>query len=176
MTASDDSADFLALLDRHKPILYKVANAYCAQRDDRNDLIQEIVIQLWRAWPQFDRRSRFATWMHAVGMNVAISFFRGESRRTRDTVPLEEFGLDVAAADRMLDGADDDMRTLHQLIGELDAISRAIILLYLEGYGHDEIASIVGITATNVATRINRIKQRLQRRWQADAAPREESA
>ncbi|MEO8670224.1 MAG: RNA polymerase sigma factor [Tahibacter sp.] len=170
MTPATNPDEFVRLLDAHKGILYKVSNAYCAQRDDRNDLIQEIVMQLWRSFERYDGHARFSTWMHSIAINVAISHYRGENRRIRDTLPIEEFGLDVAAADQLLDAADDDLRSLHQLIAQLDEINRAIILLYLEGHPHDEIAAMVGISNSNVATRINRIKQSLQRQYQSAGA------
>jgi len=161
-TRSSQSA-FVDALEPHRGILYKVANAYCARREDRGDLIQEIVVELWRAWPRFDGRAAFSTWMHQIAMNVAISFFRGENRRIRDALPIDEFGLDLSAADQLMAAQSDDLLALHQLIGQLDAINRALILLYLEGYGQDEIARMIGLTSTNVATRIGRIKQQLQR-------------
>jgi RNA polymerase sigma-70 factor (ECF subfamily) len=154
---------FLQSLQQHRGILYTVANAYCARREDRGDLIQEIVVELWRAWPRFDARASFSTWMHQIAVNVAISVHRGESRRIRDALPIEEFGLDLAAADRAMGQHDDDLLALHQLIAQLDGISRALILLYLEGYAQDEIAAMLGLSATNVATRTQRIKQKLQR-------------
>lgn len=160
---STDHTEFLAHLDAHKGILYKIANAYCARREDRGDLIQDMVVELWRAWPRFDGRAAFSTWMHRIAVNVAISLFRGDRRRIRDALPLEDFGMDLAAADRVLDAEGDDLRALHQLIARLDDINRALILLYLEGYGQEEIADMVGLTPTNVATRINRIKQKLQK-------------
>ncbi len=162
---SDDV--FLAELRRHKSILYKVANAYCSRREDRGDLIQDITIELWRAWPRYDRAQPFAAWMQRIAINVAISFFRGESRRIRDALPIDDFGMDLAAADRVLDAEGDDLRALHQLIGRLDEVNRALILLYLEGYSQDETAAMLGLSATNVATRINRIKQKLQRDYAA---------
>jgi RNA polymerase sigma-70 factor (ECF subfamily) len=160
---SRDSQDvgFLAMLDTHRGILYKVANAYCAKREDRGDLIQEIVIELWRAWPRFDGRAAASTWMHQIAVNVAISVYRGQSRRIRDALPIEEFGLDLAAADREMGTQSDDLLALHQLIAQLDPINRGLILLYLEGYSQDEIASMIGLSATNVATRVGRIKQQL---------------
>jgi RNA polymerase sigma-70 factor (ECF subfamily) len=164
-THRDDA--FLAQLQQHKAILYKVANAYCSRREDRGDLIQEILIELWQAWPRFDGGAAFAGWMQRIAINVAISFFRGESRRIRDALPIEDFGMDLAAADRVLDAEGDDLRALHQLIARLDEVNRALILLYLEGYSQDEMASLVGLSATNVATRINRIKQKLQRDYAA---------
>lgn len=164
-THSDDA--FLAELRQHKAILYKVANAYCSRREDRGDLIQDITVELWRAWPRFDRAQAFSAWMQRIAINVAISFFRGESRRIRDALPIEDFGMDLAAADRVLDAEGDDLRALHQLIARLDDVNRALILLYLEGYSQEETAEMLGLSATNVATRINRIKQKLQRDYAA---------
>ena len=158
---------FLGQLQQHKAILYKVANAYCSRREDRGDLIQEIVVELWQSWPRFDPAAKFSAWMQRIAVNVAISFYRGESRRIRDALPLEEFGMDLAAADRVLDAEGDDLRALHQLIARLDEVNRALILLYLEGYSQDEMAAMVGLSASNVATRINRIKQKLQRDYAA---------
>lgn len=162
---SDDA--FLAELRQHKAILYKVANAYCNRREDRGDLIQDITMELWRAWPRFDRAQAFSAWMQRIAINVAISFFRGESRRIRDALPIEDFGMDLAAADRVLDAEGDDLRALHQLIARLNDVNRALILLYLEGYSQEETAAMLGLSPTNVATRINRIKQKLQRDYAA---------
>jgi RNA polymerase sigma factor (sigma-70 family) len=161
---------FVAELERHKPILYKIASAYCARREDRGDLIQDIVIELWRAYERFDGRASFSTWMHRIAVNVAISFYRGESRRIRDALPIEDFALDLAAADRVMDAAGDDVLALRQLIAQLDEINRALILLYLEGHGHDDIAAMLGMSPSNVATRIQRIKQKLQRDYAAAEA------
>lgn len=157
---------FLALLDEHKRILYKVANAYCRDHADRQDLIQEITVQLWRSFDRFDDRHRFSTWMYRVAMNVAISLYRSDTRRVRTTLPVEDFALELAAADQITE-ASDDVRLVQRLIQQLDAMNRALILLYLDGYTHDEIAGIVGITTTNVATRVNRIKQRLRSEFDA---------
>lgn len=163
MTTVDQQERFVALLEPHRRILYKVASAYCARREDRGDLIQEIVVELWRAFERFDARASFSTWMHRIAVNVAISFYRGESRRIRDALPLDDFTMDLTDADRVMQGASEDLHALQQLLAQLDEISRALILLYLEGYGHDEIADMLGISPSNVATRINRIKQKLQR-------------
>lgn len=154
---------FLADLAPHKGMLYQVANAYCSRREDRGDLIQEMIAELWRAYPRFDDRAAFSTFLHRIAVNVAISFFRGESRRIRDALPIEDFGMDLAAADRVLDAQGEDLHALHQLIARLDEINRALILLYLQGYTLEELAEMLGLTVTNVATRIHRIKTRLQR-------------
>jgi RNA polymerase sigma-70 factor (ECF subfamily) len=160
---------FLTLLEGHKGILYKVANAYCPNREDRQDLIQEIVVQLWRSFERFDERYKFSTWMYRIAMNVAISFYRRESRRLRRAVSIEASGMEVAASDLADEDTSEDLQKLHRLIGRLDELNRALIILYLDGYSYESIAEIVGITPTNVGTRLNRIKQRLQRDF--DATP-----
>jgi RNA polymerase sigma-70 factor (ECF subfamily) len=161
---------FLARIEEHKRILYKVANTYCRNPDDRQDLIQEMVIQLWQSYSRFDGRVQFSTWMYRVSMNVAISFYRSESHRVRDATSIEATELEIAITDLRLEDEGDDLRLLHQLISQMDEINRALVILYLDGYDHATISEIVGITPTNVATRINRIKQKLQHEF--DAAQR----
>jgi RNA polymerase sigma-70 factor (ECF subfamily) len=164
MTKPAGNERFVQLLEEHKRLLYKVASVYCANAEDRRDLVQEIVIQLWRSFPRYDDRLKFSTWMYRIGMNVAISFLRGEGRRGgRETVALGQVDvIDTAAADRVLGEAGDDVRLLQRLVSRLDEMSRALIVLYLEGYSHAEIAEVLGISVTNVGTRINRIKNRLR--------------
>ena len=152
---------FLAALSAHKGILYKVSNAYCARPEDRNDLVQEIIVELWRAYPGFDAtRAQFSTWMYRIALNVAISMHRGQARRIHDALPIDTL-LDFAAADAELAKGNDDLLALQQLLASLDALSRALILLYVEGYEQNEIAELTGLTPTNVSTRLQRIKQKL---------------
>lgn len=157
MRAAADQQRFLTLLEGHKRILYKVANAYCRHDEDRRDLVQEMVAQLWRSFGSYDERQRFSTWMYRVAMNVAISLYRSESRRT--VIALDDVEVDLTAADQMMS---DDLRELHRRIAKLDPMSRALVLLYLDGHDHAAISEILGITTTNVATRMSRIKTRLQ--------------
>jgi RNA polymerase sigma-70 factor (ECF subfamily) len=163
MTKPAGNERFMLLLEAHKRILYKVASMYCADTEDRRDLVQEMVIQLWRSFPRYDDQFKFSTWMYRIALNVAISFLRSEGRRRRDTVALEQIDvIDYAAADRIMGEAGDDIRLLQHLVSQLDEMSRALVVLYLEGYSHAEIAEILGISVTNVGTRISRIKSRLQ--------------
>lgn len=159
-TATQDR--FLALLDQHKKILYKVAGAYCRNPDDRPDLIQEIAAQLWRSFDRYDERHRFSTWMYRIALNVAISFYRSETRRSRNTVPAEDSLLELAA-DGPGAAEEGSLQLLHQLIGRLDELDRALVLLYLDGNRYDTIAEVLGISETNAATKLSRIKQKLRR-------------
>lgn len=167
MPTNADQDRFPALLEAHRKILYKVAYAYCRHPEDRRDLIQDMAVELWLAFPRFDGRVTFSTWMYRVAMNVAISFYRTEKRRIRDTLPIEDFGLDIAAADGLFDEAGDNMRVLKKLIDALDEMNRALVILFLDGFSHEEIATVLGITASNVSTRLNRLKQKLQQDFAA---------
>lgn len=160
--AADDR--FVQLLEAHKRILYKVANTYCADVEGRRDLVQEMVVHLWKSFPRYDDSFKFSTWMYRIAMNVAISNLRSEKPAERDAVSLDTVEIiDFAAADRVMGEVGDELRRLQQLIANLDAMNRALIVLHLEGHSHGEIAEILGITETNVGTRINRIKTRLQK-------------
>jgi RNA polymerase sigma factor (sigma-70 family) len=157
---------FQDLVEEHKKILYKVCNLYCRNRDDRDDLAQEIVIQLWRSFPSFDGRCQFSTWMYRIALNVAISFYRRESTRTRHLISDD---------DRLLNAIDEtasqseDLRLLYEFIAELDPLNKALILLYLDGNNYKEIADVLGISETNVATKISRLKQTMKQEFSSSA-------
>ena len=160
MTA-DTRQQFGDLLERHRGIVFKVANTYAWLPDDRADLAQEIAAQLWRAFPGYDPARSFSTWMYRVALNVAISFVRGDRHRQRHAVPLDEDLHDIAT-----EGDDHEtgqqVRALHRFIARLEPLNRALLLLYLEDRSHREIADILGISESNVATKLGRLKQRIR--------------
>ena len=160
LTEVDAEARFAELVERHRGIVVKVAATYCRNPADREDVAQEIVTQLWRAYPKFDATRSFSTWMYRIALNVAISFVRTHSARARNTVALDETH-DVGDSS----AADDDERSrlLYAFIERLDALNRALLLLYLDERSYRDIAAILGITETNVATKISRLKQRFAR-------------
>ncbi len=161
-TMTDDIRDnFGTLLQQHRGIVFKVANSYTRNPEDRADLAQEIAAQLWRAWPKYDGRRPVTTWMYRIALNVAISHLRGSSMRDQHHVPLDE---DLHDAVHAGDGAgpDHDLHVLQRLIAALPPLDRALMLLYLDERSHREIAEILGITETNVATKIGRLKQRIR--------------
>jgi RNA polymerase sigma-70 factor (ECF subfamily) len=95
MSTDHLQARFVSLVDEHRKIVYKIASSYCASRDDRDDLAQEIVTQAWRSFGGFDERVRFSTWFYRVALNVAISFARREHRRTRHVVLDDAYLLEA---------------------------------------------------------------------------------
>lgn len=149
---------FLALLEAHQKILYKVAFVYCAHPDDRQDLVQEMIIQLWRSFPRYDAHYRFSTWMYRIAVNTAISFARSERRRSRPLLPLDE----ELTAGLLTAPESEQLWELRQAIDGLDSFDKALVLLALEGHPHEEIGDILGISTSNVGTRLSRIRQRLR--------------
>jgi len=159
---TDRSKQFLALLESHQKIVFKVASLYCWDAAERDDLRQEITLQLWRAFPSYDPRRLFSTWMYRIALNVAISFARKAGRRRRIIEPLEDGGVDVPAAASAPE-PDGQVDALHRCLRALDPLSRALLMMYLDERSYREIAEVLGITETNVATKISRLKQRLRR-------------
>jgi RNA polymerase sigma-70 factor (ECF subfamily) len=157
---TDARRQFGELLEQHRGIVFKVANTYARDPDDRAELAQEIAAQLWRAWPGFDPSRSVSTWMYRIALNVAISFVRSEGQRRRHAVALDEALHD--AADTTDHETDHALRTLHRFIATLEPLNRALLVLYLDERSQREIAEVLGISETNVSTKINRLKQRLR--------------
>jgi len=155
---------FLSVIETNKGIIYKIANSYCKDPEDRKDLFQEIVSQLWKSFDNYNNQYRYSTWIYRVALNVAISFYRKENRRKVLSSPLSEGVFSLIDFDEPNE-IESNLRMLQQFIQELKDLDKALMLLYLEEKSHREIAEIIGITETNVATKIGRIKQLLKQRF-----------
>jgi RNA polymerase sigma factor (sigma-70 family) len=155
MQAADTERRFDEQIGSHRGILFKVCNLYGASHEDREDLAQEILIQLWRSFPGFDGRCAFSTWMYRVALNTAISWLRHDTLRRRHVEPTEERLLISLPAK---EAESDELRLLYGLIDYLDPMQKALVMLYLDGNSYQEIAEVLGIMASNVSTRMNRLK------------------
>lgn len=173
ITATDSIVDlqqrFAHLLGQHQGIVLKVVRGYCANREDRSDLIQEISTQAWRAFSGFDpQRAQFSTWLYRIALNIAISQLRGHAlrRQYHSDVALEDAHASVA------DNAEDNasLAQLNQLIHALPALDRALLLLHLDDCSHRQIGEVLGISASNAATRLHRLRQQLRSRFNPDPA------
>lgn len=161
MTADAGQA-FAERLQRHRGIVYKVAGSYARDPHDRDDLAQEIAAQLWRAWPKYDPAKPFSTWMYRIALNVAISHLRGETHRRRHAVAFDDALHDIAG-DATDDAASaDGLRMLRRFMATLEPLDRALLLLYLEERATREMAEVLGISESNVTTKISRLKQRIR--------------
>ena len=154
-------ADFEARLRAHAGIVRKVAGNYAWNPHDRDDLMQDIVAALWQAWPRYDPTRPFATWMYRVALNVAISQVRGETRRRRHHVAYEPDLHDAEAPAGDVEG-DELLALLQRAMQSLDPMHRALLMLHLDDCSHREIADVLGISESNVGTKLSRLKARLR--------------
>ena len=154
---ADQQARFQSQVEIHKRIIYKVVSGFAWQQEDQQDLAQEITLQLWRAFPKYDPKRSFSTWMYQVGLNTAISWSRKAKLRNQHLATDEDL---TQIADRQPDSS--DSLALYLLIESLDELSRALLMLTIDERSHAEIGEILGITSANVAVKLNRLKTQLR--------------
>jgi len=164
MSTAETKDHFLSVVEANKGIIYKIANSYCKNPEDRKDLVQEIVSQLWKAFGTYSSQYKYSTWIYRISLNVAISFYRKENRRKAVSSPISEGVFNLTDMDDATE-KESNLRLLQQFIQELKDLDKALMLLYLEEKSHREIAEIMGITETNVATKIGRIKLLLKQKF-----------
>lgn len=160
------TATFLTIIDRHKRLIYKVVNAYCENRDLHQDLVQEVFIQLWISFDHYDPQFKYSTWIYRIALNTAISFYRkGVVERKYSSEFLPQYKNIIATTGAYEE--DPNIKRLNQFIQELKELDKAVVLLYLEGLSHKEIANIIGISPTNVGTKLTRIKDKLSKKFKS---------
>ena len=164
MSLRDKTDLFLSVVDMHKGIIYKIANTYCKDTEGKKDLVQEIILQLWKSFDNYSEHYKYSTWIYRIALNVAISNYRKETRRKEISNPYVE-GLFIFADFQKSTELEGSTLFLHQFITELRELDKALMLLYLEEKSHKEISEIMGITETNVATKIGRIKTILKQKF-----------
>lgn len=159
MKALESQKDqFLDLLESNKKIIFKVVNSFSYNTEDRKDLCQEIILQLWKAFPKYNDTYAITTWIYRIALNVSISFRRKE--KTRETTQSGYFqNFDLLHWDDSV--INEQLKQLYQFIELLKPFDKAIIILYLEGHKNKEIAEITGISETNVSSKLSRIKKKL---------------
>jgi RNA polymerase sigma factor (sigma-70 family) len=153
--------EFLHIIRENQGIIYKVCNMYCDTGEDRNDLFQEIVAQLWKSYPSFRKESKITTWMYRVGLNTAITTFK-KSKRRPDQNRLTYENFQIADENHETD-TEENIKLLHLAVEQLTGIEKSIILLFLENKKYEEIAEITGITQNYVRVKMNRIKKKLKK-------------
>jgi len=156
-----DKNEFVQLIEEHSRMIYKISGAYAKTTAEREDIISETVLQLWRTSGRFEAKCKLSTWVYRVALNTAMNFRR---KQVKETLFLPtDFGASDHFKNLIEAEQSPELDILYQCIDELDEINKAIILLYLDGNQHEEIAEIIGMSKTNVGTRIGRIKEQLKR-------------
>lgn len=149
--------DFLELVEENKKLIYKVSHMFCDRTIDKKDLFQEIIANLWKAYPNFKGNSKVSTWIYRISINTAISWARDYIKSSNH---IEYRNIMPQMHD---DSYNDELNEmLYSAISFLGKLDKAIILLHLEGYSYEEISAIIGLTETNVSTKINRVKLKLK--------------
>lgn len=151
--------DYLAAIHENRDLILKVASLYTNSKEDRNDLVQEIRFQVWKSFDSFQQKSTLRTWMYRIAMNVAINHLKKSKRRIH-AVPLDEELNRFHSNDD--DGYEKKWQWLKNKISQLNLLEKGIILLYLENRSYEEIAQIIGLSPSNVGTRLSRIKEKLR--------------
>jgi RNA polymerase sigma-70 factor (ECF subfamily) len=153
---------FLDVLETNKGIIFKISKAYCTDEEDRKDLVQEIIIQIWNSFLKYDSKYKHSTWIYRIALNVAISNYRKNSTRRNKYVPLNNDTIYIY--DDGENNKEEDIVLLYKAIHELNNLDKALVLLHLEGKNHREIAEIMDISESNVSTKLGRIKNRIKER------------
>lgn len=152
--------EFLQLTMPHQGIIFKVVNIYADHKEDKDDLLQEIWLQLWLAYPRFKAESKISTWMYQVALNTALTYTRNSATRSKHLQNLAT--APVVAADEDDKVKREQERLLWEMIRSLPKAEKALILLYIEGIGYREIAEITGESESNVGVKLSRIKQKMK--------------
>ena len=155
-----DQEHFVQFINNNEGILFKVSALYANSEPDAQDLRQEMVYQLWRSFDSFQGNSKRSTWMYRVALNTALVYVKKKKKQvTGDSEINEELLRQKDDTDAI---EEEQIKKLYATIKKLKEVDRGIIMLYLEGKSHDEIAEIIGFTTTNIGTRIGRIKKKLK--------------
>ena len=155
----DKKERFITAIKENENFIFKIASVYTNNTDDKNDLVQEIIYQLWKSFDSFNQQSSLNTWMYRVALNVAILQLK-VSKNSIHTIPIDEQITNYQEKDDSKN--EERWKIFREQIDTLNLLDKGIVLLYLDNKSYEEIAVIVGITKTNVATKLSRIKEKLK--------------
>ena len=152
--------EFLERIEKHKGVIFKISKMYMVNFDDQKDLFQKITYQVWKAYPTFEARSEFSTWLYRIALNTAILFLKSEKRRSFiKNKEVNDFKINQDEYDN-----EDELKLkkMYEAINQLNAIDKALIFYYLENYSGKQIAEQMGISEVNARVKMNRAKEKLK--------------
>jgi RNA polymerase sigma factor (sigma-70 family) len=156
----DKKEAFITAIKNNEGLIHKVASIYTNTIEDRNDLVQEIIYQLWKSFDTFNQNSALSTWMYRVAMNVAI-YHLNITKRKIPTVPMDGQVFNSQEADNS--EMEEKWQVFRQHVNQLNLLDKGIVLLYVENKSYEEIAEIIGISVSNVGTKLSRIKEKIRK-------------
>jgi RNA polymerase sigma factor (sigma-70 family) len=149
---------FLQHINLNLGIAHKVCRIYFQEPEERADILQEMMYQLWRSYPRFDGRSKFSTWMYSVCLNTALTYRRKIKKEKKESLSMGHHEI----PDEAVHNTNDAITLMLDAVSTLSSLNKAIVLLYLEDMSYEEIATIIGISRSNVSVRLVRIKKELE--------------
>ena len=155
---------FISVIKDNQNLIFKICYSYCSNPENRKDLQQEILLQLWNSFSKFDGRVKISTWIYRIALNTAISYYRNDCKHKDKKVTIDASIISLSNFESESE-QDENIVMLYQFIERLDEMDKALILLYLDDNKYKDIADILGISETNVATRISRIKKNLKEQF-----------
>lgn len=163
METSSDKNDISVIIEANINLIYKIVNSYFTDRNAQEDVIQEIILQIIKSYDTFDHKVKVTTWLYRVAFNVTISQYRKLKTRKKHVVAMpSKF---VAVKDEIPNEYDEKIKKLRTFIQEFDPLNKAIVIMYLDGNSHKEISEAMGISISNVGTKISRIKTQLKKKF-----------
>ncbi|GLB52939.1 DNA-directed RNA polymerase sigma-70 factor [Neptunitalea chrysea] len=157
--AKISETEFLAKINEHKGILYKVSKIYMDTEEDQSDLFQEIVLQLWKSYGSFRGESKFSTWMYRVAINTSILYLKKEKRKVATSQLTNE---EVKEPNENTDEKELQLAHFYKAVQQLNKIDKAIIFYQLEGFSHKETGESLGISEGNARVKLKRVKDKLK--------------
>ncbi len=160
MESQSHIEEFTELIEKNQGIIFKVSRMYCDDETCRKDLFQDILLQLWKAYPTYKGLSKFSSWMYRVALNTAISQFRKDKKNGKNVI--REIPQNIIENDNYNEKKE-RAEMLHKAVSRLSKAEKSVIILYMDDYPYEEISDIIGISVSNVGVKINRIKIKLQK-------------
>lgn len=152
--------EFLRVISEHEGLIHKICHVYAEDALSKQDLFQEIIIQLWKSFEHFRNESKISTWMYRVALNTALT----EKRRNKTKISLSFLDSlkDEKVQENVMDVYEENLNGLYSAIAKLTEIEKAIVMLYLDDKSYEEMEEVLGIRQGNLRVKMNRIKEKLR--------------
>ena len=144
-------------------LIVKVARAFAPTDADRQDIIQEILLQLWSSIPRFEGKAKSSTWVYRVAMNTALAWRRKEIHRRVPEVPVLDIEILPADPDTLTMERRELVESLYDAIRQLPRIDACVVMMSLDGLSYREMAEVLGISESHVGVKLSRAKEQLAR-------------
>lgn len=162
-TSASKRTEIVRYIEENRNLIYKVVNSYCTDIYEQEDLIQEIILEIIKGYENFNHKVKVTTWMYKIAFNVSISNYRKLKTKKKHIVAMPS-KLVIVEENESSD-MDEKVKQLRLFIQEFDPLNKAVVIMYLDGNSHQEIAEALGITISNVGTKIGRIKKQLKKKF-----------